>query len=128
MDEFGRSEIFYAIVNNDLGSFEKELKRVEDINVVDVNGMSLLFFACVYNRLEMAEKLIEHGIAIDIKDNHGNTPLWRATFECKGSHYDLVQLLVSNGADVNSTNNANRSPIMFAETVGDEKLISILKQ
>ena len=78
--------------------------------------------------MEMGKKLIELGIEIDIKDNYGNRPLWRATFECKGKCYDLVQLLVSNGADVNSTNNADKSPVMFAETVGDERLISILKQ
>lgn len=51
MDEFERTEIFYAIVNNDFFSFEKELQRIEEINVVDTNGMSLLFFAYVCNRL-----------------------------------------------------------------------------
>ena len=128
MDEFGRTDIFYSISKGDKEKFLQELGEINDIDIVDSNGMNLLFFACCHNQVVIAEKLIDNGIKIDSPDKFGNTPLWRATFECKGKNYDLVELLVKNGANINSTNNARKSPIMFAETIGDQKLISILKK
>lgn len=127
-DDFDRPQIFYSIANRDKESFDKELAQLDNIDITDSNGMNLLFFACIHNDIHTATKLIEKGIKIDTRDKFGNTPLWRATFECKGKYYDIVELLVNNGADVYSLNYAQKSPIMFAQTIGNQKLVSILKQ
>ena len=127
MDDYGRTPIFHSIVKGDMHSFKQEFAIIPDINISDVNGMNLLFFACIYNQLEMAELLIKNGIDIEKRDKYGNTPLWRATFECKGSKYALVELLVKHGANVYSLNNAGRSPLIFAQTVGDARLITLLE-
>jgi len=41
--------------------------------------------------------------------------------------YDMVKLLIKNGANPNSLNNEEISPLMFAETIGDKKMIEILR-
>ncbi len=127
MDEFRRTELFYSIVDGDEDLFLKLLNLQNDINQPDKNGMTLLHFAAEYGRVSMATKLIELGIDIDAKDSYGNTALWKATFNSRGN-YELVKLLIDNNANPNSYNNANRSPVILAETMGNEELLNILNQ
>ncbi len=125
MDEFGRTKIFYTIVDGDEAGFQAELSSVENINLQDNNGMTLLHFAAEYSQTFMARQLIDRGIDLEIKDKYGNTALWKAVFNARGN-YELVRLLAEHGADVDSLNNAGRSPLIMAETMGDEEMVSIL--
>jgi len=114
---------------DDLGStvFFEKVAKLENINKKFQRGMNLLHFACEYNNLELAEKLIARKINIEEKNDYGNTPLWTAVFNCKGK-YELVDLLLANGADPESVNHAQNTPLKFAETIGDEALIEKLKR
>lgn len=125
MDEFGRSDIFYTIVDNDYEQFLKELSKLKNINIIDVNGSSLLHFCAVYSRLNFAERLIERNINLELKDTYGNTALWTATFNASGN-YELLQLLLEHEANPHSKNNVNRSPLDFAIIKGDERLMGLL--
>lgn len=49
---------------------------------------------------ELAKALLEGGVELDIRDNNGRTPLFRAL---GGGHYDVAKLLIDNGADINET-------------------------
>ena len=60
------------------------------------------------------------------KNDFGNTPLWTAVFNANGN-YELVELLLKHGANPNSVNNADNTPLKFAETIQDEELIKKLK-
>lgn len=88
--------------------------------------MNLLHFAAEYTEVNLAKELIKLGVRIEDKNNFGNTPLWTAVFNSNGN-YDLVDLLLSNGANPNAINNANNTPLKFAETIQDEKLVEKLK-
>lgn len=127
MDEFNRTNIFYSIVNNDYDNFVKELEFLEDINAVDLNGMSLLHFCGEYSSIKFAESLIEKGINVHLKDNYGNNALWKATFNSRGN-YELVRLLIENESNPNSKNNANKSPLDLALSFGDKRLIGLLSE
>ncbi|MEM8887212.1 MAG: ankyrin repeat domain-containing protein [Bacteroidota bacterium] len=125
MDEFGRSDIFYTIVDNDYESFLRELSRLKNINIVDINACSLLHFCSEYSRLNFAERLLERKIDLELKDKHGNTALWTATFNARGN-YELLQLLLEHEANPHSKNKVNRSPLDFAIIKGDERLMGLL--
>lgn len=127
MNEYNRAEIFYTIIENNYEKFIEELKSLENINVVDINGMSLLHFCAEYSRLNFAYQLINKGIKIDIKDKYGNSALWKATFNSRGN-YSLVELLIENGANPNSKNNVNKSPFELAISFKDERLIGLLSE
>lgn len=51
------------------------------------------------------------GAHIDVRNKKGNTPLWLAA---NGGHYDVVQLLVQAGADVDAADNRKITPLMSA--------------
>ncbi|MEM1001942.1 MAG: ankyrin repeat domain-containing protein [Bacteroidota bacterium] len=127
MDEFGRTEMFYTIVKNDYLKFLEGLESLHDINVVDINGMSLLHFCGEYLRPKFAKHLIDKGIDINLKDKHGNSALWKAVFNSRGN-YGLVELLVENESEPKAKNNANRSPLDLAISLGDKRLIGLLSE
>jgi len=97
-----------------------------DINHQDRNGWSALHFAVQEQNTEVAEYLLQHGASTNLQDAYGNTPLWRATFQARGS-YGMVRLLLSHKADPDLKNKASRSPMDFAVQIGDDALIQILK-
>lgn len=51
------------------------------------------------------------GAHIDVRNKKGNTPLWLAS---NGGHFDVVQLLVQAGADVDAADNRKITPLMSA--------------
>lgn len=51
------------------------------------------------------------GAHIDVRNKKGNTPLWLAA---NGGHFDVVQLLVQAGADVDAADNRKITPLMAA--------------
>ncbi len=126
-DCFGRDRIVHAIVEGRIDEFMTLADALDDPDVVDVSGWTLLHFAAQDSHPEVAHRLVQLGADVNRKDKHGNSPLWTATFNARGT-YDVVRILVDAGADVSSRNNAGRSPLGFAKTIQDEELIKILRQ
>ncbi len=126
MDEFGRTDIFYCIVDGDETKFQQDLVETENVNVSDKNGMTLLHFCSEYNRKSMAKRLIDKGAELNLTDKNGNSPLWKAVFNARGD-YELVKILIDSGANPNSKNNADKSPLDFAKTIKDDQLIKLLQ-
>lgn len=113
------------------------ISRGIDINHRGKNGMTPLhvcaWYYNQYNCIELAESLVSLSENIDVTDDYGNTPLWYAThfssllkYQGNPSRYELVQLLVSKGANPLHTNNVNRSPYDFATIHEDAILLRLL--
>lgn len=88
-----------------------------NVNHKDRNGDSALHFAAQQKTVECAKILIEKGADIEIQDNYGNTPLWRAIFFSKGD-ISMVNLLVENGANLDHVAQHKMTPRDLAKTVG----------
>lgn len=58
--------------------------------------------ACKDGNLEMVKLLIENGIDINHKNNHGNTGF---ISPCLCVHLKIIELLIINSADINHKNN-----------------------
>ncbi|UII23574.1 ankyrin repeat domain-containing protein [Fulvivirga ligni] len=119
---------------NELDLFENQLSsdqfllkvgQLSDINKKFQKGFNLLHFAVEFGELKLAKVLLERGININDKNDFGNTPLWIATFNARGS-YEMVDLLLSHGADPYLKNHAGRSPVAFAKIIEDKILIEKL--
>ena len=126
LDGDGRTPLIHAAFEGKMEIVAAVLSNGANINHQDRNGWSALHFAVQERRLEAVEYLLAHGASVNLKDAYGNTPLWRATFDSRGT-YDLVRLLVSHKSDPNSKNNAGNSPLDFAANIGDNTLVEILK-
>jgi ankyrin repeat protein len=107
-----------AVTHNDMESFDTLLESGVDLEDTDYNNFTALMYAAYRGRLEMAKKLLERGANIECRDSVGNTPLLRACFSHgyneKGT--DMINLLISFGANVHAQNRAGVSAKSFANT------------
>ncbi|MCB0442995.1 MAG: ankyrin repeat domain-containing protein [Aequorivita sp.] len=88
-----------------------------NVNHQDRNGDSALHFAAQQKTVGCAKKLIKKGADIEVQDNYGNTPLWRAIFASERDH-TLVNLLIENGANLDHVAKHKMTPKDLAETIG----------
>jgi hemoglobin len=73
-------------------------------------GRTLLHYAAGAGCREVAASVIRHGIAPDIPDSGGHTPLYRVANECASeTGPEVVLTLVRAGADVNARNGVTRA-------------------
>ncbi|XP_044738962.1 uncharacterized protein LOC123300452 [Chrysoperla carnea] len=75
----------------------KKYMKPEDINALDYDGRTPLFYAILGND-DNVKFLIESGADVNHKDESNQTPLFVAIEKEK---FECVQVLINNGADVN---------------------------
>ncbi len=88
-------------------------KHNVDINHQNKDGITPLHYLAISNYgITLAKVLIENGALIDITDNNGNTPLWRAVMNYRGeqSKLELIKLLCEKGANPDLENFSGNSP------------------
>jgi ankyrin repeat protein len=125
LDGEAQTPLMHAVIAGKKEVFEWLLANGADVNHQDRNGWSALHFAVSEKRAEFATHLLKLGACVHLQNVYGNTPLWTATFDARGK-YDLVKLLLAYGANPNSKNKSNRSPLDMAHVFGDNELIAIL--
>lgn len=113
-----RTLLHWAVKNNRIEIVNFLLTYNCDINAQDNKGLTALHYAAnkdinfENNSLEQMVLLIERGANINLRDISGNTPLHIA---CRGGNIDLIQTLISHGADRNIPNMNNLVPVDIAQ-------------
>lgn len=126
INDFGENLLQEAIAFEAIDIVKFLLNCQIDINHSDQNGKTPLHFSTAHNDFESTKLLLGNKhIEINKNDKYGNNPLWVAVFNARG-YYDIVKLLKEYGADPNSRNNNNKSPLDFAKQIGDDEMIKIL--
>jgi ankyrin repeat protein len=79
------------------------LEQLDDINVVDSDGISLLSYLCYNHSVQTVKRAIEKGANIHHRSNNGVFPLFTAV---TSRSIEKVKALIAAGVDVNrNTNN-----------------------
>lgn len=71
-----------------------------DLNVIDVDNNSALYYACVSGCFDIVKELLKHGANINI----GRNILIALARSSYGFDYSMMKLLIEHGADVHKTN------------------------
>ncbi|KAL8114700.1 hypothetical protein AgCh_021535 [Apium graveolens] len=79
----------------------------------------LLTTAARRNDVAVMKELLKHGLFVDSKDRHGLTPIQIAMEE---NHSEMVELLVMNGADVN-TEDVHKSNNKFLSSLNLDEML-----
>ncbi|MBW6484384.1 MAG: ankyrin repeat domain-containing protein [Vicingaceae bacterium] len=96
-----------------------------DVNNKNSDGQTSMHFVAQIKDIDLGKKLVAKGANPNIKDNYGNSPLWTATFNARGS-YEFVKFLIEVGGDPYDNNKNGMSPLDFAIQIEDEELVEIL--
>jgi hypothetical protein len=87
----------------------------------DRSGYCALHFAGQNKHTDVARTLLEAGALTDLRDMHGNTPLWTAGFSALGD-YGVFQLLLRHGASLDNRNNVGKTVRDLAHTLFPDPL------
>ncbi|GBP32657.1 Tankyrase [Eumeta japonica] len=95
------------------------------VNCRDLDGRhsTPLHFAAGYNRLALAQLLLQHGADVHAKDKGGLVPLHNA---CSYGHFEVTELLVSAGAGVNAADLWRFTPLHEAAAKGKADIVRLL--
>lgn len=122
-DSDGRTALMHAVLNNCLEIARLLLDSGAQVDAQDDLGNTALHYAAQEHNPDMASLLIEVGKAsVDMEDNHGNTPLWRAVFNSQGRG-DLISILLHSGAKKDHRNKYGKTPISLAKTIANYNII-----
>jgi len=111
------------VYNNDITTFKTMASELEDINIQNKYGWTLLHIAIRRDRAEMVEFLLDNGADIDRVDGVGWTPLMEAIMDDKTS---LVKFLVEKGADKTIANQRGATAPMLAQKFGRVSMFEYL--
>jgi Ankyrin repeats (3 copies)/Ankyrin repeats (many copies) len=104
---------------------ELTLQRKEDydINELDSDGRTALFWASEYGHEKVVQILLERGADINARGRGYSNALYTAS---EGGHEKVVQMLLERGADVNTQGGEYGNALQAASYGGHEKVVQIL--
>lgn len=94
-------------------------QKNRDVKVCNSNGIYPIGQAALAGDFNVIQYLFEHGESIDLlntPDKDGDTPLILSTF--RGVFWDIYEILLSHGADIEHRNHQNISFLDIMETSG----------
>jgi len=116
--------IFEKVVyENDFETFKKMVLELDDINIQNKYGWTLLHITIRRDRRDMVAFLLENGADINKVDDVGWTPLMEAIMD---DMPELVKMLVEAGADKTIANQRGATAPMLAQKFGRANMYEIL--
>lgn len=103
---------FSSYTNHDFKAFEKMLKEIEDINLYDKHGNSILFYTVKNNDLKYTKKILQKGIDVNHVNYSLQTPLLIAS---KIGNSKIIKLLLDYNAKIDTFDLYNQTPIDYAK-------------
>ena len=117
-------ELFEKVVyKSDMELFSSLISEIEDINIQNNYGWTLLHITIRREETAMVELLLSNGADIDKIDGVGWTPLMEAIMDDKPS---LCKLLVEKGADKSIANARGATAPMLAQKFGRANMYEYL--
>jgi len=120
-DGEARTPLVWAAAYNRMEILRWLIARNAKLDHQDRSGYCALHFAGQNKHTDVARTLLEAGALTDLRDMHGNTPLWTAGFSARGD-YGVFQLLLRHGASLDNRNNVGKTVRDLAHTLFPDRL------
>jgi len=117
-----------AVYVGDIEKTRELLTGEVDINLRVWQDRTLLGIAAQRGHIQVMEELIAHGAEINVKDSNDpeQTTCPALYLAALGDSADAVNLLISNGADINARDDSNSTPLHLAAYKGNREVVEIL--
>src|SRR3989442_394109 len=112
----GKSLVADAAMQHDRAAVQTLLKRGEDVNAAQADGMTALHWAASHGDAELAQLLIYAGANLRAATRiNGYTPLFVAS---QYGHAAVIETLLKSGADAKAVSRSGSTPLMLAAASG----------
>ena len=115
IDLLKNNRLIEAAKADDLKEAEALLAKKHNVDVLEQNGQTPLFFAAARGGEDFVDLLLRHKARINVADKFGNSPLYYAA---AGNHVGVIELLIEGGANPNLQNRRGLTPLMIAASEG----------
>jgi ankyrin repeat protein len=117
IDRYGRNELINNVIENNFDQVKALILGGTDVNLKDDKGWTALHFASQEFNKEIVTLLLNNGADPNSVDLDGNTPIFRALFNCKGRDTSIFDEFEKFGGNPEIKNTHGVSAIELAEQV-----------
>lgn len=103
-----------------------EIDQIYNRSQNEFAGITALMSAVSYNDIEGVRFFTKNNPEIVNKRNLGGASALHIA--CREKNYEIVKILIENGADINIVDNEGWTPLMRVASMGDEKITELLVQ
>jgi hypothetical protein len=122
MDKKEEDVAISAIKTGNLEVLKSYLERYPDLNCVFSNGKTGLYYAIEYDQFKISEFLLNRGADPNLIVSDYSTSYWAI----KNNRGRIVRLLIEHGAEVNSPDNKQNTPLIYAAEFNNLEICKIL--
>ncbi len=124
-NSFGFSPLHGASFNGTAETTRLLLAKGVNPNV-EVVGLTPTVWAAVHGKTEALKLLVAAGGKVNIQQGefYATPLLWASTT----GHFDTIEFLLNNGADVEAKDNHGNTPLTWAKRRGSKKIIALLEK
>lgn len=115
--------MFQAISRNDIDAVRAILDNFNLLHIKNKNGYTLMSYAILHQKNDIAEILLYRGTYINEPNDLGETPLIIAV---RSNNFPMIRFLLKNGADPNLKDKFNKTPIDYAICSKNNEVIELL--
>ena len=119
-DRFGRTPLFWSVVNNDFDMFEYLILKGANLDVMDYQGNTPILYATKDNNTSMVKMLLSNGADTNIRDFEGMTLLMWAS---KLKNKDIFSFFVDNKGEISKTDKYKNNALIYASISGAKDLV-----
>lgn len=154
-DVYGCTKLMLAIIDDNFELFSDLLSTCINVDETDLNGWTALMYTCSYNRPKMFTRLLEKNADINLRNEDGVTALSHACradisvlsrllelktnvnsrsnnggtalmLACFIGKFEVVRVLLSNGADTEVSNVKNQTALDIANHYSHHRIAKLL--
>ncbi|EAY14432.1 hypothetical protein TVAG_426250 [Trichomonas vaginalis G3] len=119
-----QTALHLAVIKNRKDLVEFLISHGANINVIDLNGLTPLFYSIQQNNEEIKDLLMSNGASIDFKPNeHGKHAIHIAA---ENDDLEMIQFLLSLGENINIKDKNGATPLHYAALDGCAKTVDFL--
>ena len=107
-----------AVIDGDDARVRRLLDEGAEPDDVDKSGWCALHFAAQDCSETIVKILVNSGANLELREKHGNTPLWRAVSNYRGGA-EVISTLLEAGANPDAENKSGISPRAAANTIAN---------
>lgn len=122
LDYFGKSLLYYAIINGFLRIVKLLYNRGAKIDLIDDQNQTGLLIAVYSEEVDIIKYLLSKKANVN-EIFYGRSYLYRAILR---NNYDIAEVLIENGADVNYSDSKHRTIYSYAVEYADDNIIDLL--